>query len=58
MRTMQGTPFQGLYGHKVRRFIYDSGRLEQLTTFSEDRGLHCMIINAQAFTDVISRKVV
>ena len=42
--------FQGKYGHKVRRFIYDSGRLEQLTTFSEDRGLHCMIINAQAFT--------
>ena len=42
--------FQGLYHHKVRRFIYDSARLEQLTTFSEDRGLHCMIINAQAFT--------
>ena len=51
-KTFQDTEahFQGLYGHKVRRFIYDSGRLEQLTTFSEDRGLHCMIINAQAFT--------
>ena len=51
-KTFQDTEvhFQERYGHKVRRFIYDSGRLEQLTTFSEDRGLHCMIINAQAFT--------
>lgn len=51
-KTFQDTEahFQGKYGHKVRRFIYDSSRLEQLTTFSEDRGLHCMIINSQAFT--------
>ena len=41
--------FQGRYGHKVRRFIYDSLRLEQLTSYSEDRGLQCMIINSQAF---------
>ncbi len=42
--------FQALYGHKVRYFIYNSGQLNKLTSFSEDAGLHCMIINTQAFT--------
>ncbi|MGI8706206.1 MAG: DEAD/DEAH box helicase family protein [Sphingomicrobium sp.] len=42
--------FQALYGHKVRYFVYNSGQLNKLTSFSEDAGLHCMIINTQAFT--------
>ena len=42
--------FQALYGHKVRSFVYNSGQLNKLTSFSEDGGLHCMIINTQAFT--------
>lgn len=42
--------FQSLYGHKVRYFVYNSGQLNKLTAFSEDGGLHCMIINTQAFT--------
>ena len=42
--------FQALYGHKIRHFVYNSGQLNKLTGFSEDGGLHCMIINTQAFT--------
>ena len=42
--------FQALYGHKVRHFVYNSGHLPKLTSFSEDGGLHCMVINTQAFT--------
>lgn len=41
--------FQERYGHKVRRFIYDSGRPEPILAFSDSPGLHCMIINTQAF---------
>jgi type III restriction enzyme len=41
--------FQGLYGHKVRRFIYDSSRPEPILAFSDSPGLHCMIIHTQAF---------
>ena len=41
--------FQSLYGHKVRYFVYKSSDLPRLNTFSEDSGLHCMIINSQAF---------
>lgn len=41
--------FQERYGHKVRRFIYDSGRPEPILAYSDSPGLHCMIINTQAF---------
>lgn len=41
--------FQALYGHKVRRFIYDSSRPEPILAYSDSPGLHCMIINTQAF---------
>jgi type III restriction enzyme len=39
--------FQALYGHKVRRFIYDSSRPEPILAYSDSPGLHCMIINTQ-----------
>ena len=41
--------FMEHYGKKVRHFIYDSGNLQQLDTFSSDAGLNVMIINTQAF---------
>ncbi len=51
-KTLEDTEgwFQSLYGHKIRHFVYNSGQLNKLTSFSEDGGLHCMIINTQAFT--------
>jgi len=42
--------FAERYGHKVRRFVYDSSRPEPIAAFADDRGLHCMIVNTQAFT--------
>jgi len=45
--------FQELYGHKVRRFIYDSGRPEPILAFSDSPGLHCMVINTQAFASEV-----
>src|ERR1044072_5103824 len=45
--------FQELYGHKVRRFIYDSSRPEPILAFSDSPGLHCMVINTQAFASEI-----
>jgi type III restriction enzyme len=58
LRTFEDTQdrFHALYGHKIRYFVYNSGQLDKLTSFSEDSGLHCMVINTQAFTaDVRSR---
>lgn len=45
--------FQALYGHKVRRFVYDSSRPEPILAFSDSPGLHCMIINTQAFASEV-----
>lgn len=45
--------FQALYGHKIRRFIYDSSRPEPIMAFADSPGLHCMIINTQAFASEI-----
>ena len=41
--------FMEHYGRKARWFIYDSGNLQQLDSFSSDSGLNVMIINTQAF---------
>lgn len=41
--------FMEHYGRKARWFIYDSGKLQQLDSFSSDSGLCVMIINTQAF---------
>lgn len=41
--------FMEYYGRKARWFIYDSGNLQQLDSFSSDSGLCVMIINTQAF---------
>jgi type III restriction enzyme len=46
--------FQERYGHKVRRFIYDSSRPEPILAFSDSPGLHCMVINTQAFASEVS----
>lgn len=41
--------FMEYYGKKARWFVYDSGNLQQLDSFSSDSGLSVMIINIQAF---------
>ncbi len=46
--------FHARYGHKVRRFIYDSARPEPILAFSDSPGLHCMIINTQAFASEVN----
>jgi len=50
-KTLEDTEgwFHSLYGHKIRHFVYNSGDLPKINTFSEDAGLHCMVINSQAF---------
>lgn len=47
--TMLEEHFMELYGKKARWFVYDSGNLQQLDSFSSDSGLSVMIINTQAF---------
>ena len=41
--------FMEHYGKKARRFIYNSGNLQQLDSYSSDSGLNVLIINTQAF---------
>ena len=41
--------FMEYYGKKARWFVYDSGNLQQLDSYSSDSGLCVMIINTQAF---------
>ena len=41
--------FQELYGHKVRAFIYNSGRPQDIESFASDNNISVMIINTQAF---------
>ena len=41
--------FMEYYGKKARWFVYDSGNLQQLDSFSSESGLSVMIINTQAF---------
>ena len=41
--------FMDLYGKKARFFIYSSGNLNQLDSFSSDSGINVMIINVQNF---------
>jgi len=41
--------FQEAYGTKPRSFIYNSGQLHELESFSSDAGIQVMIINIQAF---------
>src|SRR5690606_36994503 len=42
--------FQGLYGHKINPFIYNSGRPHDIENFSSDSRISVMIINTQAFS--------
>ena len=41
--------FMEFYGRKARYFVYDSGNLNRLDSFSSDGGINVMIINTQAF---------
>lgn len=41
--------FMEFYGRKARYFVYDSGNLDRLDSFSSDGGINVMIINTQAF---------
>jgi len=37
------------YGKKIRSFIYNSSKLDEISSFSSDSGINVMIINSQAF---------
>ena len=37
------------YGKKIRSFIYNSKKLDEITSYSSDSGINVMIINSQAF---------
>jgi len=41
--------FQEIYGHKIKPFIYNSGRPQDIETFAADSRISVMIINTQAF---------
>lgn len=41
--------FMECYGKKARFFVYNSGNLNQLDSFSSNPGINVMIINTQAF---------
>ena len=41
--------FMEHYGKKARYFVYNSGNLHQLDSYSTDGGINVMIINTQAF---------
>ena len=47
--TMLEDHFMEQYGKKPRFFIYDSGNLTQIDSFSSDAAINVMIINTQAF---------
>ena len=47
--TMLEEHFMELYGKKARNFIYNSGNLTQIDSFSSDASINVMIINVQAF---------
>lgn len=41
--------FQELYGHKIKPFIYNSSRPQDIESFAADNRISVMIINIQAF---------
>ena len=41
--------FMEHYGKKIRSFVYDSKKLSDIDTFSQDANINVMIINIQAF---------
>ena len=41
--------FQQLYGHKIKPFIYNSARPQDIESFAADSRISVMIINTQAF---------
>ena len=47
--TMLEEHFMEQYGKKARYFVYNSGNLTQIDSFSSDASINVMIINVQAF---------
>lgn len=41
--------FQELYGHKIKPFVYNSSRPQDIESFASDSRISVMIINTQAF---------
>lgn len=41
--------FSDEYGKRMQYFVYNSKRLSKIDAFATDSGMHCMIINTQAF---------
>lgn len=41
--------FQEIYGHKIKPFIYNSGRPQDIESFAAESRISVMIINTQAF---------
>ncbi len=41
--------FQEIYGHKIKPFIYNSARPDDIESFASDNRISVMIINTQAF---------
>lgn len=42
--------FMEQYGKKIRYFVYNSSNLHEIDDYSQNDGIHVMIINSQAFT--------
>lgn len=42
--------FQGIFGHKIAPFIYNSSRPQDIENFASDSRISVMIINTQAFS--------
>lgn len=47
--------FMEYYHKKIRFFVYNSGNLSQLDSFSSNSGINVMIINMQAFNTVMDQ---
>ncbi|MDE6311215.1 MAG: DEAD/DEAH box helicase family protein [Muribaculaceae bacterium] len=41
--------FSDEYGKRMQHFVYNSKQLSKIDAFATDSGMHCMIINTQAF---------
>lgn len=41
--------FSDEYGKRMQYFVYNSKQLSKIDSFATDSGMHCMIINTQAF---------
>lgn len=49
--------FSDEYGKRMQYFVYNSKHLSKIDTFASDSGMHCMIINTQAFNSSFDETV-